>query len=1156
MKNFTKKKQILLFFLLYILIQIGFIIYYKNISNKIENNWSLYVNQILDQSFQSIQQEFLEKETNSPISIYYLKNFNFIKKLIQKYDLQDIKIYDNIHDIGPTKKLLYSNNKTYLGTIELIPIPKETTLQNLQNRFFQHSLFAFSCLLLIVCFYIFLYIYKYHNVKNIFIFILALIFLRHIMFYCNFVEYILPFDIHANDIFISIHLPWSKTLYDILITTLLFATIAYIFHIMISIFPKNKKQRFYIFFAFLCTILLYYSYSYIVGIIHSIIQSINFYIFDSAIISPTYETITLYLAIFCCIMTLYFIFRKYYLFFHTQTQCPYMHHIFSIVIFYILSNLYQNSHIFPSIFIFHIALTTRFTKKTLLRHFILFAFITLSLFPILVHSSQQKMRAMIEDNSNKYTRYEDYIFIPLLDIAQYLEQSLEIKHAIENQQQDLAISIWTQSDFFTRFSNIDIQIYNTKQRISQFSLNMVNSFSYDFHVMSKINNIGENTILEQFQIENGTFFLGIIPIHSTLDKMIGKIAIIIRYPELAKTLPLPDFFSQKKDKNNTPLLLANFQDKILKTTNNPFLSKNHTLPELSSQMPETWKQEIINQVEYDNYYFQRTKQNSIGLIGYPRPTWINIIFYYLQFHFTIFLFLFIPLYIWKILQTKKFISYIPFEYKLFWCFLIISLLPLLFIITISKQKVMNYLWESYQKNIVQYLETAEKDLQEEVVLPQNEKKTEFSFFWDDDSESMELDDYYCKIWEENHQQMLNYYHISSIHEAPSLHSTSRRELFDTGIFSKTISDEIIIQLIQQKKDVHITLETIGNYKYIVGYKSIVSKVDNLEIVGIISIPMIFQQEELERSNAEIIATLLTIYTLLFILIILVSFAIAHQISRPLTHLLHAIHQVSEGNLHIDLPHTKQDEFRQIFDSFHQMTKDLDSSRKQLVEAEKNAAWKEMARQIAHEIKNPLHPLKFFIQYLEHSYTNQSPQFPQVFQKSIATILKSIEKITNTIKAFFDYAKFKNPELSPQPLLPILQQCQDELAYTFEHDNIQFDVQLPLENVKINTESKLLQQIFLNFLLNAQQSLDKTDKKISFYTNLTNTHIQVYIKDNGCGMSPEEQKKIFQPNYTTKSYGFGLGLAIAYEALQHMQANIQIESEEKKGTTFMISFPLV
>ena len=174
--------------------------------------------------------------------------------------------------------------------------------------------------------------------------------------------------------------------------------------------------------------------------------------------------------------------------------------------------------------------------------------------------------------------------------------------------------------------------------------------------------------------------------------------------------------------------MANFQDKILKTTNNPFLSKNHTLPELSSQMPEIWKQEIINQVEYDNYYFQRTKQNSIGLIGYPRPTWINIIFYYLQFHFTIFLFLFIPLYIWKILQTKKFISYIPFEYKLFWCFLIISLLPLLFIITISKQKVMNYLWESYQKNIVQYLETAEKDLQEEVVLPQNEKKNRIFFF--------------------------------------------------------------------------------------------------------------------------------------------------------------------------------------------------------------------------------------------------------------------------------------------------------------------------------------------------------------------------------------------------------------------------------------------
>ena len=156
------------------------------------------------------------------------------------------------------------------------------------------------------------------------------------------------------------------------------------------------------------------------------------------------------------------------------------------------------------------------------------------------------------------------------------------------------------------------------------------------------------------------------------------------------------------------------------------------------------------------------------------------------------------------------------------------------------------------------------------------KKTEFSFLLDDDSESMELDDYYCKIWEENHQQMLNYYHISSIHDAPSLHSTSRRELFDTGIFSKTISDEIIIQLIQQKKDVHITLETIGNYKYIVGYKSIVSKVDNLEIVGIISIPMIFQQEELERSNAKLLLRYLQ-YILLFILIILISFAIAHKL---------------------------------------------------------------------------------------------------------------------------------------------------------------------------------------------------------------------------------------------------------------------------------------
>jgi nitrogen fixation/metabolism regulation signal transduction histidine kinase len=284
-----------------------------------------------------------------------------------------------------------------------------------------------------------------------------------------------------------------------------------------------------------------------------------------------------------------------------------------------------------------------------------------------------------------------------------------------------------------------------------------------------------------------------------------------------------------------------------------------------------------------------------------------------------------------------------------------------------------------------------------------------------------------------------------------------------------------------------------------------------------------------------------------------------RVTRPVEQLAAAAQEVAAGNWNTRVPVESSDELGALAESFNRMTGELLEQRERLVQSERVAAWRELARRLAHELKNPLFPLQLTVENLVRSRESfeQSPaQFDEVFRESSATLLAEISNLKTIISRFSEFSRMPQPQLQRVDINEVVRNVARLLQAQLQspgHAAVACQLELSETFQTIAADPELLHRAFTNLALNALDAMPQGGK-LTLRTRQSGDRIAIDIADTGAGLTPEECARLFTPYYTSKAHGTGLGLAIVQSIISDHGGRISVHSEPGRGTTFMIELP--
>ena len=293
-----------------------------------------------------------------------------------------------------------------------------------------------------------------------------------------------------------------------------------------------------------------------------------------------------------------------------------------------------------------------------------------------------------------------------------------------------------------------------------------------------------------------------------------------------------------------------------------------------------------------------------------------------------------------------------------------------------------------------------------------------------------------------------------------------------------------------------------------------------------------------------------------ILAILFSGWASSRVTRPVEQLAEGAREVAAGNWDIRVPVDSSDELGALAESFNRMTRELLEQRELLVQAERVAAWRELARRLAHELKNPLFPLQLTVENLVRARQQSPEQFDEVFRESSSTLLAEISNLKTIISRFSEFSRMPQPQLQRVLVNEIVQNVarlmQAQLRSP-ERTPIACRLELAEGLQPIAADPELLHRALSNLALNAMDAMPQGGT-LTLRTRQGDDRIFVEVADTGAGLTAEECERLFTPYYTSKAHGTGLGLAIVQSIISDHGGRISVRSEPGRGTTFMIELP--
>ncbi|MDX2430348.1 MAG: ATP-binding protein, partial [Bacteroides sp.] len=397
-----------------------------------------------------------------------------------------------------------------------------------------------------------------------------------------------------------------------------------------------------------------------------------------------------------------------------------------------------------------------------------------------------------------------------------------------------------------------------------------------------------------------------------------------------------------------------------------------------------------------------------------------------------------------------------------------------------------------------------------------------------------------------------YSDINLYDEDGELLATSREEIFNSQLLSKRMDRLVFEDLSGGRASEIIHEENIGELNYISAYVPLLNSEN--EFLAYLNLPYFTQSGVLTRDVTNMVVAVINIYLILLLFILGLSVFLADRITQPLRMIQSRIAHVSLSAKNETIRYDRSDEIKGLVEEYNFMVQELENSANMLARSERESAWREMAKQIAHEIKNPLTPMKLNVQHLQRAIGEGEVDAAMV-ERISATLIEQIDSLSAIANEFSDFAKMPKAKNSPVNLVSKLQ----SLLQLFEASDRAEIILDPgaVEEVLVYADKEQLMRVFINLVKNGLQSLPRNRKgMIRIALLVKDEEAVVSIADNGSGIPEEIRDKLFRPNFTTKSSGMGMGLAISSSIVRSLGGKIWYDTRLEKGTVFYVSLPLL
>ncbi len=827
-----------------------------------------------------------------------------------------------------------------------------------------------------------------------------------------------------------------------------------------------------------------------------------------------------YLIMLAILFLLAFIFNQAYLFFET----PYL---LFLLVFLVFMGFSLNSN------------GIKFSIKSIITYIILFALVsTFLIYEQNKYKEREKRKLLVMQLSIEQDPIAEYLFS---DIEKKIVSDTVISRIIFDKDTDEEkIMEILKDQYFTGFwskYNTQVTVCKPGQELIIKPENVKTQCDSFFSKMIGFNGI-ETMNPHLYYLDNGSGrnnYIAAIPYFKMIN---DTLPIATLYVELyakfyPKEMGYPELLIDKNIRINKEV----YNYSYAKYKNNELLVQ---YGKLSYPMRSTFYKKYSNEFEfftsgeYDNLHYNAGKGNEI-VISRKSHDLLDIIapFSYVFIFFCIISFLFIVLY--KIPFSVKEIS-INFKSRLqlsmilvlVISFVIIGFSTLYFIINIYEKKNNDIIIEKAHSVLI---EIESKLGEEKAIAPDMstyiaELLTKFSnvFFTD-----------------------INVYDLNGM-----LIASSRPQVFDEGTISKKMDPMAYCELLVNAKTLFVHQEKIGRLEYTSVYVPLMNNENT--IIGYINLPYFAKQSELKTEIATFFVTFININVLITALAIIIALLISNYVTRPLRIIKTQMGRFSLGKKNEKIEWKRRDEIGNLILEYNRMIDELSMSAELLARSERESAWREMAKQVAHEIKNPLTPMKLSIQHLQRSWYDKPADWEARLNRFTNTMIEQIDTLSKIASEFSTFAKMPIANIEEIDFIQLI-----ESTIVLYAD---YSTPIILEKAEgshiIKADRTQLIRVFNNLIKNSIQAIDeKIDGKIQIIIKQAEDHYLITVKDNGSGIPEEKRDKIFSPYFTTKTGGMGLGLAMVKSIIESMNGKIWFETRtaedsDESGTSFFFT----
>jgi signal transduction histidine kinase len=378
-------------------------------------------------------------------------------------------------------------------------------------------------------------------------------------------------------------------------------------------------------------------------------------------------------------------------------------------------------------------------------------------------------------------------------------------------------------------------------------------------------------------------------------------------------------------------------------------------------------------------------------------------------------------------------------------------------------------------------------------------------------------------------------------------ATSQPQIFENELVSTYINPHAL-QLTHLGHNLITETERIGSLEYYVSYAALRAPLTG-KLVGILGIPFFQSGYSMEKVQINIVANILNIFALLFIALVILSYFVSVWLTFPLKFITQSLQRTSLTRINQPLTWKADDEIGLMVKEYNQMLFKLSESKAELEQNQRERTWREIAQQVAHEIKNPLTPMKLTLQQLQRSIKSETDSAEKT-EKAIASLLTQVDTLNDIASSFSTFAKMPEPVMQRLELVGLVKRI-----VLLHSQSGEISLNTTVKEAFIRGDENLLGRTFSNIILNAYQSARPgRPQQLKIVLEMVDNNYRLQFQDNGKGIEPHIAERIFLSHFSTKKSGSGLGLAIAKQAIEQMEGRIWFDTTVGEGTTFFVSLP--